>query len=504
MTSVVERKSTAGERPPRGRHRRARPPFFFHIHRFGAESLFRNSTFLIANLALGAGCGYGSLLVLTHLYSVQAVGLSAAAAAASALIVFIMQFGINYSFPRFLPASHNRSAMINTMFTIIVTTTLLGAAAYLILPFGRRLYPLGGLLFGTVFIIGTCVQAGESTLETIFIADRSSNNVARANVLPNVVKLTAPGAFMFLGTLGAYISRVVSYAVGLVLLGSALAKRGHRFRPALDLSAIRGLGRFSAGMYLASLIGGLPLMVAPLIILYRFGPRQSAYWAIAITIASLLYQLPGTVSQALLPEVASRPSERPSLLRRSAAMILVMVTPVLVFAYVAAPSILALFGHNYPAGSLAILRWLIIAGFITILNYVTGAILFLAKKTFTVIIVNTIDAVIVLGMSAIWAHGAEDVAISWVLGDISNTLLFGLCAFLALRQAGGRWEALGNLHTETEPPVPESSVSSINEQQQGIETLIILAEAQRTGSWTGSYPVPMVRLHDSVGTRGIE
>ena len=239
-------------------------------------------------------------------------------------------------------------------------------------------------------------------------------------------------------------------------------------------------------MYVASLIGSLPLMVLPIIILSRFGSRQSAYWSIAITIASLLYQLPGAVSQALLPEVASRPSDRRYLLRRASVLIVIIVVPVLSVAYVAAPLALALFGHSYSAGSLVTLRLLIIAGLITILNYITGAILFLAKKTLIITIVNIIDAIIVLGMTTIWARDTRDVAISWVIGDIANTILFGAFAFFALHQVHGRWEVLGD--SEHRGCTIGVGIASIGHRLAAsrIEALITLTQAQRTGPVAGT------------------
>jgi O-antigen/teichoic acid export membrane protein len=484
MVSTARRKTASGKGQPQGRHRR--PPTYSPIKKFGSESLFRNSASLVINLALGAGCGYGALLLLTRLFSVQAVGLSATAAAASALIVFVMQFGINMSLPRFLPESQNRVSLINTVITIIIPATLVGAVVYLMLPFAGKLYALGGWLFAVVFVIGACVQAGESVLQTILIADRSSGKVAVGNVIPNLVKLAAPAVFIVLRTLGAYVSRIIADVVGFTVFSILLMRRGHRFRPALSMAAIRGLGRFSIGMYMASLIGGLPLLMVPIIVLSRFGSRQSAYWSIAITIASLLYQLPGTVAQALLPEVASRPSDRRSLMRRSAALIVAVFVPVLIAAYITAPFILTLFGHSYAAEGSATLRWLIVAGLVTILNYVTGAILFLAKKTLIVTMINLVDAIIVLGMSSVWADGTQDVAISWVVGDISNTVFFGLFAFIALRQVRGQWEKLGAPHAGTTLSMAGSPTLAMNPQQRGIEALIMLAEAQGSGSWRES------------------
>lgn len=427
-----------------GQHRRSRPPRLPRVREFTRESLFKNSAALLINLVMGACCGYGALILLTRLYSVQAVGLSATALAASALVVSSMAFGVNYSLPRFLPNSAHRVALINTALTAITLCTMLAAIVFLALPVADKLFALGGWIFAVVFVAGTGFQAAESVLGIVLIADRSSGKVARANILPNAVKLGAPAAFVAIGSLGAYLARIINDVVATVILARTVGRRGHRFRPALSVTATRELSRFSLGMYVATLVGGLPQMLLPIIVLARFGARQAAYWSIAITIAYLVYQLDGTVAQALIPEVASRPSERRHLLLRAAVMIVAVMLPALILAYVLAPFGLKLFGPIYVAGSLVPLHILIIAGFITILNYVTGSILVLAKKTSAITIVNIFNAIIVLGLTAVWATGSRDVAIAWAVGDVENTLLLGFFAVMALRAVRGRWELLGD------------------------------------------------------------
>src|SRR5215475_3815508 len=49
------------------------------------ESLFRNSAFLWINLIISAVIGIGTITLITRLYPVRAVGLSAAALSATAL-----------------------------------------------------------------------------------------------------------------------------------------------------------------------------------------------------------------------------------------------------------------------------------------------------------------------------------------------------------------------------------------------------------------------------------
>lgn len=484
----------------RGRHRRQRLSATSRIRNLGSESLVRNSAFLVVNLVFGAVCGYGSLSLLTRLYTVQAVGLSSTATSTTALIIFIMGFGVNYSLPRFLATSTHRTALINTVLTVTMFAALLAGGIFLALPIAEKLYTLGGLAFVGFFLADTCVGAGSTQLETILVADRSSRKVALANALPNVIKLAAPITFIALGMFGAYMARIVGDFIGFVMLVLVLARQGHRFRPAASRVATKELRRFSFAMYFANLIGSLPLMLLPIIVLTRFGSEQSAYWSIAITTASLLYQLPGAVAQALLPEVARRPEDRGHLLKRSAILIGAIMTPVLTIAYVGAPLGLALFGHRYVVESLEPLRWLIIAGFITIMNYVSGAVLFLAKKTLIIAAINMLDAVIVITMALTWATDARGIAISWAAGDLANTALFGLFAILAVRQVRGRWEDLGSPQFK---PRPSDTDAIGRSQREALDVLLRLAEAQIIVRTSGTRTFSIARPNQSRDTEYI-
>lgn len=445
---------------------------------FVTESLFRNSAFLVANLVIGAVCSYGALTLLTRLYSVSDVGVSATAASVSGLIVFATQLGVATTLPRFLPTSKDRSTLINSALTFILLITFLASAGFFLLPYARHFALLGGWAFGLLFVLGSCAQAGEGVLGTVLIADRQSGKMTKANIIPSLFGLAAPAPLRFLGPLGAFGSRIASNVAAFVVLAIAVARGGHRFRFTLSRTAMSGLGRFSAGIYMAGILGSLPLMLLSPIILSRFGAAQSAYWSIAITIATLLFQLSGSVSQALLPEVSNRPEERGLLIRRSAILIMVMVTPVLTIAYFAAPLPLAILGPSY-AAALGPLHWLIIAGYITILNYVSGTVLLLAKKTFVISFINVVNAVIVLGMALIWAKNANDVAIGWALGDVANTLLFALFAFLAIHQVRGRWEMLGSPRVVTSTR-QESAPSRTEAVQEALDVLRMLAQVQRS------------------------
>ncbi len=443
MTSIARRASAFRLRH-NGRHRHRAPgPLLASLRLLVNESLFRNSASLVMSIAVTAVCGFGALILLTRLYSVQAVGLSAAAVSACGLVSTTVQFGLNYSLPRFLPSSTNRAALINTVLTVTLLAAFLGAAIFVVLPAASKLYALGGVLFVTVFIVSTTLSAGGNQLENVLIADRLSSKIVSITAISNVAKIAAPAVFLFLGLAGAFAAQSTVGIVAFIVAAVILVRRGHQFRPALSLAATRKLIRFSAGAYVGGQIGSLPSLLLPLIILSRFGPSQSAYWYTAMAIASMLYQLPGSVAKALLPETSHRPAERKMLIRRSAIVIGCVMTPVLVIAYFAAPIVLAILGHRYSLEALAALHLLIISGVMSSINFVSGTVLYVAKKTFVITIINTVDAVIVIGLTLAFAHNTTDVALYWVIGEVFNVVLFIVFAVRALRQVHGRWEALG-------------------------------------------------------------
>jgi O-antigen/teichoic acid export membrane protein len=448
------------------------------MRKLNADSLLKNSAFLLGNLLLTSVCGFGSLTLLTHFFSVTAVGISATAISACVLVESVTQFGLSYSLPRFLPTAKNRAALINTALTTVLLSTLLLSVVMLALPYAKGFFVLGGWLFGVLFVLAACVLGVETILSTVLVADRASDKMAKASVVPNLLKLAAPPVLVVLGTLGSFVSRVTSDFLSTTIFAILVARRGHRFRLQLDFTGTRDIVRFSGGMYLASIVGGLPTLLLPLIVFSRVGAKNAAYWGIAMSVATLLFQLPSMISQALLPEATHQAAERRRLIRRSALLVTAVVLPALVIVFLFATTGLAVFGRPYVAGAAGALRWLVIAALITMLNSMAGAILVLAKKSFTITVVNIVNAIVILGMVLLWAKNVNEIAISWVAGDVCNTVLFFFSAFLALREVEWRWEDLGGLQVESAVgPVPLRHAPTGG--LQGLALLIDIAERQQ-------------------------
>lgn len=490
MTDQANKIRMSYERPSRGSHRKPRQSVYGRIRTARSESLFRNSAFLVASTILGAICGFGSTILLTRLYSVQIVGLSAAAASAGALIDYLAQFGISYSLPRFLPTSTRRSALINTMLTLTMVAALLGGCIFFLLPAADKIYAAGGGLFIIAFLFCTTFDAGQTNLGVVLVADGLADKIARATIVMSLVNLIAPAAFLFSGMTGAYLARVIAGTVGFFVFVRILTRRGHQFRPALSAAATRSLRRFTAGSYIADILSTLPLLILPIIILSRFGPSATAYWYTAVLIVSTLTQFPGAVSRALLPEASRRPSERRALVRRSAILMIGISIPTFIIAYIVAPQVISVaFGHKYAMGTVTPLRLLLIPGLVSGVNSATGSVLVIAKKTLVLATTDGATTALVLGMALIWAKNLDEVAICWVLSTTINTILTAVFAAFSIHEVQGRWENLGDDQPASSKSMPIASQK--DSQAEALEMLFYLARLQRTrpGYETGDLPM---------------
>jgi Na+-driven multidrug efflux pump len=177
----------------------------------------------------------------------------------------------------------------------------------------------------------------------------------------------------------------------------------------------------------------------PLLVVSRLGAEKNAVWSIVMLIASATFMLPSAISQALLSEGAHNPHDRMRLLRRSAVVLFLMLAPIILIGIVVAPYGLAIFGNEYRDGGTFALRIMLLSGFMVAGNYIAGAVLFFAKRVVAPLVVNTLNALLVLVPAATVATSLKDVATYWFLGEILNIVLFGATALLAARRMQAQW-----------------------------------------------------------------
>jgi len=123
------------------------------------------------------------------------------------------------------------------------------------------------------------------------------------NTISSIAKLILP---IFLVALGAYsivvsmgIAMAVAFLVSLIFL---ILPFNYSSKPIIDRSIVKRMTKFSLGKYIAGFIGGLPVMVLPILITNIIGAKFSAYFYLDMIIANLLYIIPMATYQSLFAE----------------------------------------------------------------------------------------------------------------------------------------------------------------------------------------------------------
>ncbi len=85
------------------------------------------------------------------------------------------------------------------------------------------------------------------------------------------------------------IAIAVAFLVSLVFL---ILHFNYLPKPIIDRIVVKRMTKFSLGNYIEGFIGELPVMVLPILITNSIGAKFSAYFYMAMMIASLLYIIP--------------------------------------------------------------------------------------------------------------------------------------------------------------------------------------------------------------------
>jgi O-antigen/teichoic acid export membrane protein len=409
------------------------------------DGLVRNSFLLMANLVLGAGVGFVFTLLAARLYAPAELGVSTSALSATTLVTSLSGLGLGYSLVRMLPTAHDPDRMVDTALATLLVAVPAVLGVFLLVPAASgELIRVAGPGVVVALLFGAVVGAIQGTFETVFVAHRRPAAILAANGVAGAVRLGLLFVLLPLGALGPFWAQTAALACSLVILAGVLTRqRGRAPRLGLHRRSVSELWRFSVGQYVANLIGGLPAMTIPLVVLSQLGRSAVAYWYVAFSMASLFFMLPGVVSRSLLAEGAADQRGRLRLLAKGAGLIALVMLPTLAAAWLAAPLVLRLYGPSYVGGATTVLRYLLVSGVLVSANYVLGTVLFLATRVAVAAAVNAANAAVVLAWILWRGHGLDDVGVAWLLGEIVNCVLFGLAALHVLRRNWSCWSRGG-------------------------------------------------------------
>jgi O-antigen/teichoic acid export membrane protein len=289
----------------------------------------------------------------------EVVGHAAAAIAALTLLATISQLNLTNVFVRLLPSAGRLGRrLIARGYLAVVTLSLVVGAAYVFSGLGDGVVR-GGIATKLAFVVAVPVLAVFALQDSVLTALRRAPWVAAENISFATGKLVLLPALLLLPIGGGIvISWVVPAAVAVIAVSTLLFRRVLRGLEHVDgtLPARRRLISFVAGEYVTAVWATAATQLMPLIVVWRLGPAQVAYftlpWLISMGITMLLWN----VASAFVVELAGAREHSGELLQRTLLLWAGVVSAALVVCVFAAGPLLSLSGASYAAHGIELLR----------------------------------------------------------------------------------------------------------------------------------------------------
>ncbi len=398
--------------------------------------LYANSYYLMANSVLAAPLGFAFWLIAARFYEASDVGLASAAISAIGLVMLISNLGLGAGLIRFLPNAGERSAaMVSTYLTIGGLVSLVAGVIFIAglgvwspaLLFIRQ-HPV----FLACFIIFAIMQTLAGILDQVFLAKRSAKYTFFRNITANLLKILIVvimiGSF---GTFGIFASAALSISIGALMAMFWFLPRvqkGYLPIPMVHREVLSSTISYSLKNYLAALLAYAPQMLFPIMVVNILGAEMNAYFYMPWAMANMLLFIPTAISLSLWAEGSHNEDRLVANAKRSLALCLLLLIPIILLILALGDKLLLLFGEAYSQNGTTLL-WLLA---ISILPASINTIYFTVRRVRmdmrSVIWAAAVGSSVALGSSYVLmgTMGILGAGVGWFIGQsvVAGAVIF--------------------------------------------------------------------------------
>lgn len=346
----------------------------------------------------------------------RVVGRAAAAIAALTLLATISQLNLTNVFVRLLPgAGRLGRRLIARGYLAVVTLSLAVGAVYVFSGLGDGVVR-EGIATQLAFVAAVPVLAVFALQDSVLTALRRAPWVAAENISFATGKLALLPALLLLPIGGGIvISWVVPAAVAVIVVSALLFRRVLRGLEHVDgtLPARRRLMSFVAGEYVTAVWATAATQLMPLIVAWRLGPAQVAYftlpWLISMGITLLLWN----VASAFVVELSGDHERSGELLQRTLLLWAGVVTGALVVCVFAAAPLLSVAGPTYAAHGTELLRLIGCSAPFTAIVALYCMLMWIDQRVWLLAAFQAASGIALLGATLVLLPHLGLVAVGW-------------------------------------------------------------------------------------------
>jgi len=381
--------------------------------------------------------GFFFWIINARLFTPSQVGIATTLISVITLITSFSLLGFNNGIIRYIPKSTRKNELITSVFILVTLTSISIALIYLVLinVFSPKLlFVRENTFFALFFVVFAAISTINLILESIFIAHRSSKYVLLKNIVWSLLKLSLPLLLLTLGAYGIFISVGIASTLAVLLsIFILFLKFNYIFKPKIYKDVISRMTKFSFGNYVATFLGGLPLLALPILITNKLGPSLTAYYYMPVMIASFLFIIPQAITQSLFAEGSHNEEGFEEFYKKSLKLNALLFLPAMMIIYFLGKYILLVFGIDYAVEGTEFLQLLAISGTFIYINSVGAAILNIKYRIKKLVLINFLSASLILGLSYyLLPMELLGIGIAWLVGQgiISIIYLLNIKKFL--------------------------------------------------------------------------
>jgi O-antigen/teichoic acid export membrane protein len=395
------------------------------------DHLLRSAYSLLANTALTSALGMGFWIATARLYPRATVGRDTVLIAVMIELSTICQLNMGNGIVRFLPSFGDRAgrALVTVYAGTLAAAGVVGTAFVLAAPqLSHELVFLAQRpSMAAIFVVSLMLWGVFSLQDAALIATRQTMWMALENGIFGALKLAALPIVLFAGAEdGVFLSWVLPMVlllipVNLFIFRRALPRRAAHVEPQSRSGQIgkRRAVRFVSQDYLASIFTQATLTVLPLLVIARFGARESAYFAMPFAIALAFDTFASGACNSLVVEAGLSAHELPALFQRFVTRVLVWLVPAAAALAIAAPLVLLPFGAGYARHGAGVLRLLALASLVRVMIALYAAVMRVRARGLRLAATELALLLLTLGpaLSLPPSSGIEGAAAVWLAAN---------------------------------------------------------------------------------------
>jgi O-antigen/teichoic acid export membrane protein len=396
-----------------------------------SQPLLRSAYSLVLNVALTSALGFAFWIAAARLFPSSTVGRDGALVSAMITFSTVCQLNLSAAVLRFLPIVKldPRRTVLGAYTVTAVLTTIVGTLFVIVAPDVSHNYRFlrQDSAISVVYVAAATAWGVFALQDAVLTALRRAPWVPIENAAFGILKIAALPLLLAAGLRHpVFVAWVIPMVALLVPVNFLIFHRVMRDPPArggepspVERFGRKGLARFLAQDYLASIFAQAASTLLPVLIVAFIGSRQNAYFYIPFMIVSSFDLVFLNVTSSLTVEGALASSRLPGLMRTTVHRFRFLLAGGVAMLVIGAGVVLLPFGTEYVDNGVTVLRLLaaastfrvIVALFVVICRIEGRAshILFVQAATFAMVI----GLAVALGK----AHGIDGVAGAWLIAN---------------------------------------------------------------------------------------